>query len=111
LKVYLKKDKLNRIMNEQSTIEKIRTWMHTNAETFSKLVSLAFLVFGILVVIGAVKNWDWLFKPDESYHGRWTIGQISRYLGRGTARVLGFIGGLLLIAAGAFWTYLAFSRH
>ncbi len=98
-------------MREDSAIDKIRSWMHNNGGTFSKLVSLAFLVFGILVVIGAIKNWDWLYKPDDSFHNKWTIGQISRYLGRTTARVLGFCGGLLLIAVGSFWSYLAFTRH
>lgn len=85
--------------------------MHDNTGTLGKLASLAFLIFGILVVIGAIKNWDWLYKPDESYHRKWTIGQISRYMGRTPARILGFIGGLLLIAAGSFWSYLAFTRH
>ena len=77
---------------------------------FGKLVSLTILVFGILVVIGAIKNWDWLFKPDDSYHNKWTIGQISRYLGRNTARVVGFIGGILLIIAGGVWSYSAFMK-
>ena len=98
-------------MHDDSTIEQIRSWMHNNGGTFSKMVSLAFLVFGILVVIGAVKDWDWLFKPDIGYHNKWTIGQISRYMGRTPARILGFIGGLLLIAVGSFWSYLAFTRH
>lgn len=85
--------------------------MHNNPALFGKLVSLLFLVFGILVVIAAIRNWDWIFKPDESYHNRWTIGQVSRYMGRTPARILGFIGGVLLIAVGSFWSYLAFTRH
>lgn len=93
-------------MNE----DKIRSWMHNNSETFSRLVSLAFLVFGVLVVIGAVKNWDWIYKPDASYHNRWTIGQVSRYLGRDTARVIGFVCGLLLVVAGSVWSYMAFFK-
>ena len=98
-------------MNDDSTIEKIRSWIHSNGGTFSKIVSLAFLVLGILVVIGAIRNWDWLYKPDASYHNKWTIGQISRYMGRTPARILGFVGGLLLVAVGSFWSYLAFTRH
>lgn len=97
-------------MNEDSIIEKIRSWMHNNPGIFGKMVSLAFLVLGILVVIGAVKNWDWIYKPDESYHNKWTIGQVSRYLGRDTARIIGFIGGLLLIVAGTVWSYMAFKK-
>jgi hypothetical protein len=97
-------------MNEVSSVDKIRTWIHQNSGLFSTMVSLAFLVFGVLVVVGAVRNWDWLFKPDESYHNKWTIGQVSRYLGRGPARVLGFVGGLILIIAGAVWSYMSLSR-
>ena len=91
--------------------DKVRNWMHNNPELFGKMVSLTFLVFGILVIIGAVKNWDWIYKPDESYHGWWTIGQISRYAGRNTARVIGVIGGLLLVVAGAFWSYKSFTKY
>ncbi len=97
-------------MNDDSTIEKIRSWMHSNPGIFGKMVSLAFLVFGVLVVIGSIKNWDWIYKPDESYHNKWTIGQVSRYLGRDTARIIGFFGGLILIIAGSLWSYLAFFR-
>lgn len=98
-------------MKNEGLIESVRAWIHANGALFSKLVSLGFLIFGILVVIGAIKDWDWLYKPDEAYHNRWTLGQISRYLGRSTARVLGFIGGLLLITAGSVWSYTAFTRH
>ena len=91
-------------------IEKIKDWIHNNGSTFSKIVSLAFLVFGILVIIGALKNWDWLFKPDESYQNKWTIGQLSRYLGRNTARVVGFVLGLLLVIAGGVWSYMSIFR-
>ena len=93
-----------------SFIDKISNWIQHNGGAFGKIVSLAFLIFGILVVIGAWKNWDWLFKPDASYQNKWTIGQISRYLGRNTARVLGVIGGIILIVAGAFWSYAAFFK-
>ena len=97
-------------MNEKATILQMKTWLAVNAGALSKIVSLAFLAFGILVVIGAIKNWDWLYKPDIAYHNKWTIGQISRYLGRNTARVVGFVGGLLLILAGAVWTYMSFTK-
>jgi hypothetical protein len=91
-------------------IEKIKDWIHNNGSTFSKIVSLAFLVFGILVIIGALKNWDWLYKPDESYQNKWTIGQLSRYLGRNTARIVGFILGVVLVIAGGVWSYMALFR-
>lgn len=91
-------------------MDKITNWMSNNGSMVGKMVSLIILIFGILLIIGAVKNWDWLFKPDPSYHNRWTIGQISRYLGRGTARVIGFAGGILLVVAGAYWSYAVFFK-
>ena len=91
-------------------MEKVRNWMQHNSGLVGKLLSLTILIFGILVVIGAILNWDWLFKPDGSYHNKWTIGQISRYLGRDTARILGLIGGLILIIAGGTWTYMVFFK-
>lgn len=94
-------------MNE----DKVRNWMHNNSGLVGKLVSLTILTIGILLVIGAFKNWDWLFKPDQSYHNRWTIGQVSRYLGRNTARVVGFVGGVVLIIAGGFWSYSSFTKN
>ena len=97
-------------MNEKTATLQIKTWLLINAGLLSKMVSLAFLVLGFLVVIGALKNWDWLYKPDVAYHNKWTIGQVSRYLGRNTSRVLGFGGGLLIIIAGAVWSYMAFTR-
>lgn len=85
--------------------------MHNNPALFGKLVALAILLFGVLVIIGAVRNWDWIYKPDESYHNRWTIGQVSRYAGRNTARVVGFVGGVVLVVAGAVWSYKLFTRN
>ena len=92
------------------SIDKVKSWMHNNQKLFSQMISLAMLIFGILMIVGAVKNWDLLYKPDESYHNRWTIGQISRYLGRDTARIIGVVGGLLLVVAGAVWSYKSFSK-
>lgn len=95
-------------MNNTSFEDSTRSAISNNPEIFGKLVSLSFLVFGIVAVIGAFKDWDWLYKPDDEYHNRWTIGQISRYLGRRPARVLGGLCGILLIIAGAVWSYTAF---
>jgi hypothetical protein len=89
---------------------KIQDWIRNNSGIVGKLISLAFLLLGILLVIGSLKNWDWLYKPDEAYHNRWTIGQVSRYLGRDSARIIGAIGGLLLIFAGGYWSYVVFLK-
>ena len=97
-------------MPDSSNIDKAKGWIQSNPGIFSKIISLAFLLFGIIVVVGAILNWDWLFKPDASYQNKWTIGQISRYLGRNNARILGLIGGLILVFAGGWWSYMAFFK-
>ncbi|HTE08316.1 MAG TPA: Imm17 family immunity protein [Flavitalea sp.] len=94
-------------MNGDNIIKQISNWISTHTHAFSVIVSFSFLILGILAVLGSILNWDWLYKPDVAYHNKWTIGQISRYLGRGSARVLGFIGGLILIFSGAVWSYMA----
>ena len=91
-------------------MDKVTSWINNNGGLVGKMVSLVILIFGLLVIIGSIKNWDWLYKPDASYHNKWTMGQISRYLGRGTARVIGCAGGLLLVIAGAYWIYAAFFK-
>ena len=90
-------------MNENDA----HNWIRNNSSAFSKIVSVAFLLIGIMIVIGSIKNWDWLYKPDNAYHNKWTIGQVSRYLGRNTARIIGLIGGILLIIAGGVWSYMS----
>ena len=91
-------------------MDKIKNWIQHNGGTVGKIVSLTILLFGILVIIGAFRDWDWLFKPDASYQNKWTIGQLSRYLGRNTARIIGFVGGVLLVIAGAVWSYMTLIR-
>ncbi|MBK7433765.1 MAG: immunity 17 family protein [Chitinophagaceae bacterium] len=91
-------------------MDKISTWIKEHSGAVGKMLSVAILVVGILLIIGAIMDWDWIYKPDNNYHNRWNTGQISRYLGRGTARVFGFAVGLLLVIAGGAWTYMAFFR-
>lgn len=91
-------------------MEKISSWIKQHSGTVGKALSLAILVVGILLIIGAIMDWDWIYKPDNTYHNNWNTGQISRYLGRGTARVFGFLVGLLLVIAGGAWSYMAFFR-
>lgn len=97
-------------MPDSPSIEKTRDLIHKNPQVFSKIFSLVLLLFGILVVIGAIKDWDWLYAPDKSYHSWWNLSQVSRYLGRGTARILGSIGGLVIIAAGIAWCYAVYFK-
>ena len=92
-------------------MEKIRDWINSNGSLVGKMLSVVILVFGILVIIGAILNWDWLYKADEHYQNKWTLGQLSRYLGRNTARILGFVGGVIVVIAGATWSYMAFFKN
>lgn len=88
--------------------EKTKSWMENNPGIFGKIIAVVLTVFGICLMIGAVKNWDWLYKADGHYQNNWNMGQISRYLGRTTARVIGFAGGLVLAGLGVFLLYAAF---
>ncbi len=94
-------------MNSNSIENNIRSGIQNNPQIVAKGIAVVLIVFGILAMIGAIKNWDWLYKPDDDYSGRqpMRMGQVSRYFGRGTARVLGFMGGILLSCAGAYWLY------
>ena len=41
------------------------------------ILSIIFLLvtaFGICYIIGAVKNWDWLYEPDKHYQNNCTMG-------------------------------------
>lgn len=83
----------------------LHKWIRENKETTTKLFSLVILLAGILLIIGAIKNWDWIYKADEHYQSKWSLGQASRYLGRSTARVIGFAMGILITIIGAYWSY------
>lgn len=90
---------------------KIAQWIKTNPNIFQKIVATAFFIFGILLMVGAVKNWDCLYAPDKEYHSKSSMGQLSRYFGRKTARIVGFIGGGVILAFGSVLLYSAFLSH
>lgn len=92
-------------MQNDSIENNVRNVIQENPKIVAKGIALVFIVFGILAMIGAIRNWDWFYKQDDQYHNWYTMGQVSRYLGRGTARVIGFIGGALISCAGAYWLY------
>ena len=92
--------------------DSITNWMHNNPGIFAKGLSLVILAFGIFLVVGAVKDWNWLYAPDGEYHNNWSMGQISRYLGRRTARIIGGCAGLFFfIPLGGVLTYGAFFKY
>ena len=91
-------------------MDAIETWIRSNPVIFGKLISTACLVFGLLLIIGAIRDWDWLYAPDKHYQNNWAMGQISRYMGRGNARVTGAIGGVIFVALGCILVYAAFFK-
>ena len=90
-------------------METFKNWVGKNPITFGGIVALLLAAFGICLIIGALKNWDWLYEPDKHYQNNWTMGKISRYLGRDMARVIGFITGVFFIIIGIYFSYIAFT--
>ncbi|WP_022820236.1 Imm17 family immunity protein [Fusobacterium russii] len=90
--------------------EKIGSWIKNNPNIFGKIVAIVFFIFGICLIIGAFKDWDWLYAPDKEYHSRWSMGQLSRYYGRKTARFVGFLAGIAITIFGCILIYGAFFR-
>ena len=49
------------------------------------------LLFGVVILLGAIMNWNWLCDP---------IGKPDSHLyGRGSRRLIFFLSGIVLIAA------------
>lgn len=90
--------------------DKIGQWIKENPDFFQKIVATGLFIFGIFLMVGAVKNWDWLYAPDKEYHSKWGMGQLSRYCGRKTARIVGFIGGIVITIFGGILVYGVFFK-
>lgn len=89
----------------------IGNWLDNNPNAFGEILALTFTTMGVLMIIGAIKDWDWLYAPDGEYHHKWTMGQISRYLGRRTARIWGaIVGGFILLPLGVMMIYGTFFK-
>jgi len=86
-------------------MNEVSNWIHNHKYIVSITVSSIIFIFGILAMVGAVKNWDWLYEADGHYQNNWSMGQISRYLGRTTARIIGFIAGIFITFAGGYWLF------
>ncbi len=90
--------------------ENIKGWMNGNKSTFGLIILTVLFILGICFIIGSFKNWDWLYKADGHYQNNWSMGQISRYLGRGTARVLGFIFGIIVTLITGYFLYMYLTK-
>lgn len=88
------------------TGDMVENWMNSHGVLVARLFALGLLACGVCLMAGALRDWNWLYAPDEAYHAKWSLGQASRYLGRGPARVLGFIAGVLIAAIGGYLSYL-----
>ena len=86
-----------------------KEWIKQNPYIAGGVIALLLAGFGICLIIGAIKDWDWLYEPDEHYQNNWTMGQISRYLGRKAARMIGVLGGVFFIVIGLYLSYIAFT--
>ena len=51
-----------------------KNWVGKNPITFGGIVALLLAAFGICLIIGALKNWDWLYEPDKHYQNNCTMG-------------------------------------
>lgn len=88
--------------------EKIGSWIKEHPSNFQKIVASVIFLFGICLMIGAIRDWSWLYAPDKEYHYKWSLGKVSRYCGRKTARVIGFIGRIFFAICGGMLIYGAF---
>lgn len=55
------------------------------------------LVVGVVVLIGAIRNWNWLCDPTGAPH--------SHRYGRGSRRVIFFLLGVVLIVV-SIWSFV-----
>ena len=56
-----------------------------------------FLIFGVIILVGAIRNWNWLCNP--------TGAPYSHRYGRGSRRVIFFLLGALLIVV-SIWGFV-----
>jgi hypothetical protein len=89
--------KKNKIMED--FFEKISTYFRENPGSIGYL----FIIFGIVFMYGAYKDWGWIFEGG----GRTiNIEWISDTFGRKTARNLMILLGLFFVFGGGFWIYV-----
>ena len=78
-------------------IEKIKEVL----SKYPQLFGIVFCFFGILMLVGAIKNWEWLLGGPS-----WNLQKIegiSNFFGRTVARIVSGIFGITAIIAGIVW--------
>ena len=69
---------------------------------------LVLIAFGILILIGAIRNWDWIFKPSPVTYSLAKLDGIINTFGRTTGRIVAGIGSVLVILFGIGWIMFCF---
>ncbi|MCD8182449.1 MAG: immunity 17 family protein [Bacteroides sp.] len=71
------------------------------------LLGLFFAAVGVMGLLAAIYNWDWLFKDvsGATYSLKKIYGWINMF-GVKTARIVFGIGSVVVILAGLLWFYL-----
>lgn len=86
----------------QNMAEDIFDKIHVYFREHPKVMALIPLSLGVMMIVGAVQNWDWLYAPSGTFRG---IGGISAYFGRTIARIVGVVVGLIFF----FVAYIMFN--
>ena len=79
--------------------EQIKEFFRTNPSC----AGLIPIIFGAIIIIGAVCNWNWVLEGDGS---DFNLAWLSNLKGRTYARVVCGLFGLLLIILGLIWIFV-----
>jgi len=60
-------------------METLKEWVGKNPIVFGGIVALLLAAFGVCLIIGALKDWNWLYEPDGHYQNNWTMGHIKLF--------------------------------
>ena len=78
--------------------------LETIKDFFSKhpqYFGIIFCLFGVLLLVAGIKNWEWILGG-RSWNLKKLEG-ISNFFGRGAARIVAGIFGVVGISAGIVW--------
>ncbi len=73
--------------------------------------AIFFIGVGIMFIIGAIKDWNWLFGDVSPVtYNLSKLDGIINLFGRKTGRIISGIGGFILILIGIGWGILCFYK-